>query len=264
MDPIDPVLLTPEARRALAARDIATVYRLLKDAGVSQRWIAELTGQSQSQVHDIVHGRIVKQYDVVVRIADGLGVDRAWLGVSHGPEGAYAEPVTRAEPSEGVTAEMKRRAFLAAVSTAVWGSPVLGSAMDLPTPHGAPGHLPGTLGMTDVAAVEDMTGHFRALARQYGGHAAIVSEAAKRSARLATVSATVCGSGCGPPWQTCTRWLAGVATTSATTTTPAGTTGRPSSSRPARLRLLTRCAMPGSWSGPTARLTMRSSCTSSD
>lgn len=190
MDPIDPVLLTLEARLALAARDIATVYQLLKDAGVSQRRIAELTGQSQSQVHDILHGRTVKQYDVIVRIADGLGVDRAWLGVSHGPDGAYAEPVTRAEPPEGMTAEMKRRAFLAAVSTAMWGSPVLGKAIDLPAPHGAPGHLPGTLRMTDVTAVENMTGHFRALARQYGGHAEIVSAAATRSARLAMVSAT--------------------------------------------------------------------------
>ena len=39
------VLNTQAARRALAARDIMTVYRMLNDAGVQQRRIAELTGQ---------------------------------------------------------------------------------------------------------------------------------------------------------------------------------------------------------------------------
>jgi len=43
-------LATEPARRALAKRDIATVYRLLTEAGVSQYQIAHLSGQSQSEV----------------------------------------------------------------------------------------------------------------------------------------------------------------------------------------------------------------------
>ncbi|MCA1708719.1 MAG: hypothetical protein LC808_37730, partial [Actinobacteria bacterium] len=50
--PINPVLYRCEdVRRILAARDIAALYRVLKDdARVTQRMIAELTGQSQSEV----------------------------------------------------------------------------------------------------------------------------------------------------------------------------------------------------------------------
>ncbi len=46
-----------DVRPVLAERDIAALYRLLKDAGVTQRTIAELTGQSQSEVSEILAGR---------------------------------------------------------------------------------------------------------------------------------------------------------------------------------------------------------------
>ena len=41
-------------RVALAARDVGTVYRLLQRIGVSQRRIVGLTGQSQSDVKEIL------------------------------------------------------------------------------------------------------------------------------------------------------------------------------------------------------------------
>ena len=49
-------LATERARRALAARDVSAVYRLLTESGVSQRQIADLTGQSQSEVSEILKG----------------------------------------------------------------------------------------------------------------------------------------------------------------------------------------------------------------
>jgi len=73
----------PEMVAALAARDIAAVYRLLRRVGVSQRRIAALTGQAQSEISEIVRGRQVVSYDVLVRIADGLGVPRGHLGLAH-------------------------------------------------------------------------------------------------------------------------------------------------------------------------------------
>jgi hypothetical protein len=45
---------TPDMRAALARRDIPAVYRGLKVAGVTQRDIAALTGQHQSEVSAIV------------------------------------------------------------------------------------------------------------------------------------------------------------------------------------------------------------------
>lgn len=42
----------------------------------------------------------------------------------------------------------------------------------------------------ELRALEEMTATFRALARQYGGHAGIISEAAQRSMRLSATTAT--------------------------------------------------------------------------
>ena len=59
------------------------MYRLLQRFGVSQRRIAALTDQSQSEVSEIIGGRRhVVSYDLLVRIADGLGVPRGWMGLS--------------------------------------------------------------------------------------------------------------------------------------------------------------------------------------
>lgn len=91
LDPAVNIILeeSEEARALLACRDIAGIYRLLQRNGVSQRRIAALTGQSQSEVSEIMKGRRVLSYDVLVRIADGLGVPRARMGLGldvGGPE----------------------------------------------------------------------------------------------------------------------------------------------------------------------------------
>jgi len=65
MPPIDPRLYDrPDVRPILAEHDIAGLYRALNDAGVPQRRIAELTGQSQSEISEILQGRRVLAYDL--------------------------------------------------------------------------------------------------------------------------------------------------------------------------------------------------------
>jgi SAM-dependent methyltransferase len=44
------------ARQALAHREITTVFRILRDAGVSQTWLAHATGQQQSEISEIISG----------------------------------------------------------------------------------------------------------------------------------------------------------------------------------------------------------------
>lgn len=46
----------PDARKALAERDIGAVYRLRYRDGVSQGEIARRTGQRQSEVSEIMYG----------------------------------------------------------------------------------------------------------------------------------------------------------------------------------------------------------------
>lgn len=86
-DRLHHALMTEAARRALAQRDIAAIYRLLTQADISQRQIAQLTGQSQSEVSEVLNGRWVMAYDVLLRIAQGLDVPRAWMGLAY-DEGA--------------------------------------------------------------------------------------------------------------------------------------------------------------------------------
>src|SRR5438874_13822505 len=70
----------PDMRAALATREISAVYRLLRKHGVSQRQIAAMTGQSQSQVSEILKSRQVMASDVLPRLADGLGAARGYMG----------------------------------------------------------------------------------------------------------------------------------------------------------------------------------------
>jgi transcriptional regulator with XRE-family HTH domain len=76
--------------RLLIARgvhDMCVVFRLLQRYGVSQRRIAARTGQSQSEISEILGGRRVVTYDLLVRIADGLGIPRGWMGLEFNEAG---------------------------------------------------------------------------------------------------------------------------------------------------------------------------------
>jgi transcriptional regulator with XRE-family HTH domain len=167
--------VTPEAwedaemRNALAAREVSTIYKLLRRKGVSQRQIAAMTGQSQSEVSEILKGRQVMAYDVLVRIADGLGVPRGYMGL------AYDEVTAQrvAERSESPEAEepenVKRRKFLAHAAAVAVGAHVLGADSGSWVSNPVLTPAPGRIGMTDVRQVEAATRALRSLDYQYGG-----------------------------------------------------------------------------------------------
>ena len=176
-----------DVRATLAERDIGGLFRVLKDdAGLTQRTIADLTGQSQSEVSEILKGRRVLAYDVLVRICEGLGVPRERMGLSYGEDDAYGGGVTTAEPPEDE--DVLRRDLLAAGSVALVGVPVLGKLL-----NGSPGPgamwLPSQVGMADVAEVRNTTEQLRAAARLQGGQARAVSAAAIEYGRLSQVPA---------------------------------------------------------------------------
>jgi hypothetical protein len=79
---LDELWRQPDARRALAERDVAAMFQCLQQFGLSQPRIAQLTGQSQSEV-EILGGRTVTSYPVLVRIAAGLGILRGHIGLAY-------------------------------------------------------------------------------------------------------------------------------------------------------------------------------------
>jgi len=117
----------PDMRSALAVRDISRVYRLLQKVGFSQQKIAALTGQSQPEVSAIIHGREVMAYDVLSRIADGLGVPREYMGLSFeampagaGEESSSARPLRAAASEEDDP--VQRRDFIGATAAVMVGA----------------------------------------------------------------------------------------------------------------------------------------------
>ncbi|MDQ3151908.1 MAG: hypothetical protein M3R63_09360 [Actinomycetota bacterium] len=68
-NPIDHALFErDDLRPALTERDVGALYRAVTDAGISQRRIATLTGQSQSEVSEITRGgRLVENHGLSSR-----------------------------------------------------------------------------------------------------------------------------------------------------------------------------------------------------
>lgn len=174
-----------DMKRALAKRDISTVYRILVGHGVAQRYLAELVGQSQSEVSAILNGWQVQSYDVLVRVAEGLEVSRSAMGLAYAGVDEGLEPLY-----EDVTEDMQRRALLAAGTVALFGSPILGEILELPKRAPGPTPLPDRLRTVDVEAIQRLTRTLEAEARYYGGGVSVISPVAQRGERLLQAPST--------------------------------------------------------------------------
>jgi transcriptional regulator with XRE-family HTH domain len=159
-----------DMRMALAQRDVAAIFRLLQKNGVSQRRIATLTGQSQSEISEIMSGRQVMAYDVLVRICDGLGVPRGHMGLSYDDATAVMVDAAVAANSNGQMDEEPRRMIGRVVQVAIgaveldpgsWWQPFERTA----TP------APERVGASDVERLERVTAVFRSMDSQFGGGA---------------------------------------------------------------------------------------------
>ncbi|MGH3935521.1 MAG: helix-turn-helix domain-containing protein, partial [Pseudonocardiaceae bacterium] len=181
--PVDPALLArPDVRAALAGHDIGALFRALGENGWSQRGIARATRMPQSSVAEILKGRQVIGYRVLVRIADGLGIPRELMNLSPADGSAYAGGVT--DPAEEVSAEMRRRVLLAAAGMAIVGRPIqgIGELAELPGPSPVP--MPSRIFEIHVAKVRDLTQRLRGAGRDYGSDPGVSSAAAAWATRL--------------------------------------------------------------------------------
>ncbi|MGQ0773060.1 MAG: helix-turn-helix domain-containing protein [Pseudonocardiales bacterium] len=195
---IDPAQYArPEVRRLLAALDIGGLYRVLgQGRGLTQREIARRTGQSQSEVSDIVSGRRrVQNYHVLRRIVGGLEIPPESMGLSWwGPDGSYWGPdgalCGQLTPEE-VADEVLRRHALALGVIAGFGAQIKGIGA-LADPYPAPGQLPlpSQLGMSHVTWIEETTQRVWVLRCAHGGQAEIASATATDCTRWMGVDAT--------------------------------------------------------------------------
>jgi hypothetical protein len=130
---------------------------------------------------EIIAGRrVVTAYDVWVRIADGVGIPRGWMGLAHadGNVATYPEDDGGIDPE--MDDEMISRRILGISSVALLGEAVLeGPVMQSGTSVlGEPGGLQllsgsseslGTLDKHDVAWIKDITNRLWTLDLEHGG-----------------------------------------------------------------------------------------------
>lgn len=180
----------PGLRPALSARDIGAIYTALTQAGVSQRRIAQQTGQAQPEISAILNGRQVRDVRLLERICDRLAIPRPYLRLldeTPGPDGTYSGEVTVTDPDEWD--RMLRRDLLAQGAITLLGAPVLGALLGADTPGPGPGPLPSQAGMADVDEIAATTEQLRDAARTHGGQARVATAAAREYARLRQVPA---------------------------------------------------------------------------
>ncbi|MGH3629496.1 MAG: helix-turn-helix domain-containing protein, partial [Sciscionella sp.] len=142
-----------DMRTALAKRNVSMIYRLLRKTGVSQRQIAALTGQSQSEVSEILKGRQVMAYEVLSRIALGLGVPKGYMGLAYDAATEVRVAAAVPDPQVGEDDSVKRRRFLAHAAAITMGAGGISAAPGTWLAHASSTPAPGRIGLTDVRQV---------------------------------------------------------------------------------------------------------------
>jgi transcriptional regulator with XRE-family HTH domain len=163
----------PLMRAALRSRDIGGVFVLLRRHGVSQRRISALTGQGQSEISEICNGRQVMAYDVLARIADGLGCPRGLLGMAYTPDtdGIGAALTTVPMAAREVDTMPDRRHVLGIAAKLAVGAALTTAELTALAVPAVATPAPATIDTTEVDALREITTALWVREKRYGGHA---------------------------------------------------------------------------------------------
>lgn len=78
----------------LARRDIGAVFRFLASRGWSRARIAAATGLTETRVRGVAKGQqVITSYDVLVRVADGLRIERGRMGLAFSASADSSAPL---------------------------------------------------------------------------------------------------------------------------------------------------------------------------
>ncbi|MET8778517.1 helix-turn-helix transcriptional regulator [Nocardia sp. NPDC004654] len=161
-----------EMREALASRNLKMVYELLQRVGISQRAIARLTGQSASEVYEVLYrGRRIMAYDVLTRIADGLGIPRGYMGLAYDETTQTALDLAAATCSINASEREEVRDLLSHAANVTMGTAVSEIAVWWQPFDRATAPAPTRIGPSDIEHVQAITAAMRAIDYRHGGGA---------------------------------------------------------------------------------------------
>ncbi|RSN40051.1 hypothetical protein DMC64_34520 [Amycolatopsis sp. WAC 04197] len=150
------------------------MFVLLRRHGISQRRISALTGQAQSEVSEICHGRQVMAYDVLARIADGLQIPRGLLGMAYSPDTVGTGAALTAVPlaAREVTDSMPdRREFLGVLAKVAVGVGLTGADLAILSAPASATPTPARIGATEVTQLRELTRVLWVQEKRLGGGA---------------------------------------------------------------------------------------------
>lgn len=179
--------LTPEMYRACVSRDITALFRALVDSGMTQARLAELVSMKQSEISEILKGRRVSSYEVLLRVAESLGIERGIMGLAY-TDDAESDQEPPGEEDEDVL----RRQLLSLGSWALFDKAVLGEPGALPPAKATRTPLPRRITSHDITQIAAVTERLRGLDLRFGGGGiyAAANAHALRTERLMSATAT--------------------------------------------------------------------------
>jgi transcriptional regulator with XRE-family HTH domain/tetratricopeptide (TPR) repeat protein len=152
-------------RDVLAGRDMTALFRFLRRRGLSRARIAGLTGLSETRVRQIWQGRQqITSYEVLERLAHGLGIPRGYLGLGYTDAADTAAPV----PAQSVD-PADDPGFLATLAAVAVSSASTDLARVPPTDTAARDPVPTVVTAHHVDVLCEVTGRHRLSDAEYGG-----------------------------------------------------------------------------------------------
>ncbi|MBO4140202.1 tetratricopeptide repeat protein [Micromonospora tulbaghiae] len=154
-------------RSHLARHDIGAVFGFLKERGFSWSAIASATGLGASRVSEIASGRrIVTDYSVLERIAEGLRIPRHYMGLALDDQAVQHRQGLSLEQAVP-TPPLDPRELLGVVASIAVGAIPAGVERWLPTSQEVA--VPAVVGQDEVATVRAVTAFHRRLDAAAGG-----------------------------------------------------------------------------------------------
>ncbi|WP_327116909.1 hypothetical protein OHB12_06045 [Nocardia sp. NBC_01730] len=161
-----------EMRKALAARNLKRVFELLQRCGISQRAIGRATVLGQNEIYEVLHkGRQLGNYDVLARVADGLGIPRGYMGLAYGRTTEMALDLATATCSTAPNERDEVRQLLSHAANVTMGTAVGDIARWWQPFDHETAPAPARIGDSDVEHIRTLTAAMRMVDYRHGGGA---------------------------------------------------------------------------------------------